>query len=224
MEGHFDYDDTLGAMVWDGKGAHFVPAANLPAELGGPVAKEIITEDEYIRFRDRLPTYRDRLIAMVFRNTGLRVNELLSIEARQCYLRGPDFIIYIRRSKKRVETPFEPMHLQAELGLKLRDYIEGQAMKPTDLVFGNASRSRDSHKITRRGLAFVFAKAGMESIGRPVQAKEFRSLFVKSMIRRQVPMEMASKMLGHEDIRTTQRHYLALSGDERRAIAEGIPV
>jgi len=194
------------------------------AELGGPVAPEILTEDQYVLFRDCLPTYRDRLIAMVFRNTGLRVNELLAIEVRHCHLRSPDFIIYIRRLKKRVDTPFEPMHLQTELGLKLRDYIEGQAMKPTDLVFGNAGRARGSHKITRRGLAFVFAKAGIEAIGRPVQAKEFRSLFVKSMIRRQVPMEMASKMLGHENIRTTQRHYFALSGDERRAIAQGIPV
>ncbi len=196
----------------------------LPAELGGPVVKEIITEDQYLAFRDCLPTLRDRLIAMVFRNTGLRVNELLAIQVRHCHLRSPDFILHVRRLKKRGETPFEPIHVQTELGLKLRDYIEGQGMKPTELVFGNAGRARDSHKITRRGLAFVFAKAGKEAIGRPVQAKEFRSLFVKSMIRRKVPMEMASKMLGHEDIRTTQRHYFALSGDERRAIAEGIPV
>lgn len=196
----------------------------LPAELGGPVATELLTEDQYVRFRDALPTLRDRLIAMVFRNTGLRVNELLAIEVRHCQLRNPDYIVYIRRLKKREEAPFEPMHLQTELGMKLRDYIESQGMKPTELLFGNSGSARNSHKISRRGLAFVFAKAGMDSIGRPVAPKEFRSLFVKSMIRRNVPMEVASKMLGHEDIRTTQRHYFALSGDERRAIAEGIPV
>ena len=39
-----------------------------------------------------------------------------------------------------------------------------------------------------------------------------------------VPMAMASKMIGHEDLRTTQAHYYALSADRRRVIGEGIPV
>ena len=37
-------------------------------------------------------------------------------------------------------------------------------------------------------------------------------------------MAMASKMVGHEDIRTTQAHYYKLSADRRRVIGEGIPV
>ena len=37
-------------------------------------------------------------------------------------------------------------------------------------------------------------------------------------------MSMASKTVGHKDIRTTQAHYYALSADRRRVIGEGIAV
>ena len=56
------------------------------------------------------------------------------------------------------------------------------------------------------------------------QPKWFRSFFVQTMVDGGVPMAMASKMVGHEDIRTTQAHDYALSADRRRAIGEGISV
>ena len=59
---------------------------------------------------------------------------------------------------------------------------------------------------------------------RPVQPKEFRSFFVHTMVDGGVPMAMASKMVGHDDIRTTRAHYFTLSADRRRIIGEGIPV
>jgi integrase len=39
-----------------------------------------------------------------------------------------------------------------------------------------------------------------------------------------VPMAMASKMVGHDDIRTTQKYYYELSEVKRQVIGEGIPV
>ena len=97
-------------------------------------------------------------------------------------------------------------------------------MTLTEHVFGNEGGSRGSNKITARGIRFVFDKAGNASIGRPVQPKEFRSFFVQTMVDGGVSMAMASKMVGHEDIRTTQAHYYARSADRRRVIGEGIPV
>ena len=64
-------------------------------------------------------------------------------------------------------------------------------MAATDRVFGNSGTARGSGKITARGLRFVFAKAGLASIGRPVQPKEFRSFFVQTMVDGGVPMAMA---------------------------------
>jgi len=91
-------------------------------------------------------------------------------------------------------------------------------------VFRNSSTARGSTKITARGLRFVFEKAGIASIGRPVQPKEFRSFIVQTMVDGGVPMAMVSKMVGHEDVRTARSHYYALSADRRRVIGEGIPM
>ena len=61
------------------------------ATLDAPVARDVLTQAEYEAFRDALPTWRDRLIVMVLRNTGLRINEVLSLEVRHCALDGLAF-------------------------------------------------------------------------------------------------------------------------------------
>ena len=196
----------------------------VPEHLDGQVTQDVLTQVEYERFRNALPNWRDRLIAMVLRNTGLRVNEVLGLGVKECALDGPTSIIYVQRSKKRRETQYEPIYINPGLGVQLRDYIKGQQMTMTEQVFGNAGTSRGSHKITARGLRFVFEKVGIVSLGRPVQPKEFRSFFVQTMVNGGVPMEIDSKMVGHEDILTTQAHYFALNVEQRRMIGEGIPV
>lgn len=160
---------------------------------------------------------------MLLRNTGLRINELLKLPAAHCALEGPSFIVYIERSKKR-QTVYEALYLNPGLGVQLRDYIKGNNYTMTERIFGGGDNKRDSRKITQRGLRFIFDKAGREAIGRPVSPKMFRSFFVQTMVDGNVPMAMASKMVGHEDIRTTQAHYYALSADRLRIIGEGIPV
>ena len=52
----------------------------------------------------------------------------------------------------------------------------------------------------------------------------FRAFFVQTMEDGGVPVAMASLMVGHSDIRTTQTHYYRLSADRRRIIGEGIAV
>ena len=196
----------------------------LPALIDGLVAQDVLTQDEYEAFKAALPASRDRLIAMLLRNTGIRVNELLSLEIRHCMLDGPAFIIYVQRSKKRGATEYEPLYINPGLGVQLRDYIRGNAYAQTERLFGNGPNERDSRKITARGLRFVFEKTGRQSIGRKVSSRDFRSFFVQTMVDGGVPMSMASKMVGHEDIRTTQAHYYKLSADRRRVIGEGISV
>ena len=189
---------------------------NLPAipTLDAPLMRDTLTQGEYETFRDALTNWRDRLICMVLRNTGLRINEVLELQVRFCALDGPSSIIYIQRSKKRGQAETEPIYINPNLGVQLRDYIKGRFLKPTDKVFN----------IKARGLRTAFEKAGITALGRPVQPKEFRSLFVQTMVDGGVDMATASKMVGHTDIRTTQKHYYTLSAVRRQVIGEGIPV
>ena len=199
-----------------------------PALVGAEVAQDTLTQDEYEAFKAALPSWRDRLICMMLRNTGLRINKLLSLPGAQCALGGPSYVIHVVRSKKRkgieTTTVYEPIYINPGLGVQLRDYIKGNNYTMTEPIFGGGDNQRDARKITQRGLRFIFEKTGRESIGRPISPKAFRSFFVQTMVDGNVPMAMASKMVGHEDIRTTQAHYYVLSADRRRAIGEGIPV
>ena len=194
-----------------------------PALIGTDIAQDTLTQDEYEAFKAVLPSWRDRLICMLLRNTGLRINELLKLTAAECSIEGPSYIIYIRRSKKK-QTVYEPLYINSGLGVQLRDYIKGNNYTMSEPIFGGGGNKRDTRKITQRGLRFIFEKAGREAIGRPISPKAFRSFFVQTMVDGNVPMAIASKMVGHEDIRTTQAHYYNLSAERRRIIGEGIPV
>ena len=194
-----------------------------PALNGAQFAQDTLTQDEYEAFKAALPSWRDRLVCMLLRNTGLRINELLKLPAAHCALEGPSYIVYIRRSKRK-QTVYEALYLNPGLGVQLRDYIKGNNYNMTEPIFGGGDNKRDARKITQRGLRFIFEKIGRDTIGRPISPKMFRSFFVQTMVDGNVPMAMASKMVGHEDIRTTQSHYYNLSADRRRTIGEGIPV
>jgi integrase len=192
---------------------------NLPAipELDAPMVRDTLTQPEYEAFRDALTNWRDRLICMVLRNTGLRINEVLGLQVRFCSLptlENPASVLLIKRSKKRTEARYEPIYINPSLGVQLRDHIKGNFLKPADLVFN----------IKARGLRYAFEAAGIAALGRPVQPKEFRAFFVQTMVDGGVPMAMASKMVGHDDIRTTQKYYYELSEVKRQVIGEGIPV
>ena len=117
------------------------------------------------------------------------------------------------------------MYINPGLGVQLRDYIKGNNISLTDPIFGGGDNKRDARKITQRVLRFnFFDKTGRVAIDRPVSPKKFRAFFVQTMEDGGVPVAMASLMVGHSDIRTTQTHYYRLSADRRRIIGEGIPV
>jgi len=194
-----------------------------PALVGADIARDVLTQDEYEAFKAALPSWRDRLICMLLRNTGLRVNELLQLPLAHCQLGGPSYIIYIQRSKKKTKI-FEAIYINPGLGVQLRDYVKGNDISLDEPIFGGGSNKRDARKITQRGLRFVFDKVGRQAIGRTITPKMFRAFFVQTLEDGGIPPAMASKMVGHEDIRTTQTHYYGLNADRRRIIGEGIPI
>ena len=151
-----------------------------PALVGAEVAQDTLTQDEYEAFKAALPSWRDRLICMMLRNTGLRINELLSLPGAHCALGGPSYVIHVVRSKKRkgieTTTVYEPIYINPGLGVRLRDYIKGNNYTMTEPIFGGGDNQRDARKITQRGLRFIFEKTGRESIGRPAPRRSAASL------------------------------------------------
>ena len=69
----------------------------------GHIAQDPLDQQQYEDFKAALPTWRDVLIAKTLRSTGVRVMEGLRLEGRHYDLSGPDFWIFIQRSKRRAK-------------------------------------------------------------------------------------------------------------------------
>ena len=227
----FPYITLIGPVGRGGPGGRdmtLVPRRGeiipVPPALDAPVVHDGLTQDEYKALRNAMPSHRDRLITMTLRNTGLRIGELLKVEKRHTMLSGPDYIIYIQRSKKRREVEYEPIYLTPDLGANLSDYIRAHQLREIDKIFGNESSQRSGEAITQRGYDKVLRKTAAAVLGRPVSSKELRKLYIQDMVDGGIPMEVAAKMVGHEDPRTTARHYYGLTADRRKAIGERIEV
>lgn len=151
----------------------------------------------------------------MLRSTGLRVMELLRLEARHYDVSGPEFSILVRRSKRRTKRggDYERVYLPPGLGVEVRDYINGNQIGSESRVFS----------ITDRQVRYVFASAGEKSISRPVHPHELRHLYVKTLIDGGVPVLAASKLVGHSDTSTTERWYYDLTAEQRRMIQERMP-
>ena len=192
---------------------------NLQTSGGAPEVYEgALDQAAYQAFKAALPTWRDMLIAMMLRATGLRVLELLRLERRHYDVDGPEYAVVIQRSKRRqrrVKDPqFERVFLPPPLGVEMRHYILGRHLAPEDRVF----------KIGDRWLRRLFWRAGVDAIGRPVHPHEMRHLFLQTLVSGGVPIEAAAKLMGHDDVRTTREWYYDLTREQRRQIGERIPI
>ena len=181
--------------------------------VGSQIEPEPLTQADYEKIKGVLKSYRDLLLCMTLRATGLRINELLRIQADHIQRDGPTISLLIRRSKKG-NNQWEHMYLPPQLGIQLAEYVKGNSILPGERVF----------QIGDRMVRYIFAKAGQTAIGRPVHPHEFRHLYTKTLIDGGLPVEAAAKMLGHDDIRTTMKHYYDLTRAQREEIQRRIPV
>lgn len=182
-----------------------------------------LTEGQYQALKGSFTVWRDILIAMMLKNTGVRIGELLALEVRDCVLAGPDYYIYVQRGKKdkngqrQADQEYERLWLNPVLGVALRDYIK-VADKGQPIGQGRVFQVSD------RNVRYAFARAGERAIGRPVKPHELRGLYIRTMISGGANIELTADMVGHADYRTTQKHYYSATEDQRRYIGEHMPV
>lgn len=190
---------------------------SLPVIVEGQIITGALDQAEYEQFKAGLACWRDVLLAKVLRGTGVRVMELLRLEARHYAVTGPEFHLLIVRTKRKeikYKDKYERVFLPPSLGVEIRDYIKGNNIHSSQRVFA----------ITDRALRYAFEKAGLKTLGRSVHPHELRHLFAKTLIDGGVPVLAASKLMGHTNPKTTEEWYYDLSANQRRAIGERMPV
>ena len=182
--------------------------------VSSQIEPEPLTQTDYEKIKGALKSLRDILLCMTLRATGLRISEVLRVQVDHMEREGPVVTLLIYRGKKGNKTHWERIYLPPQLGTLLWGYVKGNDMNPGERIF----------KLQRRAVGYIFAKAGKAAIGRPVHPHEFRGLYTKTLIDGGLPVEAAAKMLGHDDIRTTMKHYYDLTRGQREEIQRRIPV
>lgn len=189
---------------------------------GQPIKLEAIalTMDEYVLLKQglaRLPrnAYRYVLLAQTLLGTGLRLAEVLRLTPQHVQKVGVDTALTIVRGKTHAAKVAELMPISPELGVALTSFIQGNHIGLRDKLFPTLPKA----------VQMAFRKASEETVGRRIHPKMIRVLYLWHLMEIQgVPIETASKMLGHADIRTTMQYYYKLTPAKKYEINRRIPV
>lgn len=183
----------------------------LPA-LAGTQIKEYphVTEREAQLIWTEAKQPRIRCFVKTLWFTGLRISEVLRLQAKDVRRIGIDWSLNITRSKKRKAQP-ELLPVPRELGQALDDYIQGADMKPSALLF-------PGHENSYRYEVRICAKrAGIEN-WQKIHPHSFRHGFVYDKAGKGIHPYVLSKMCGHSSLGITLQYYQPSERDMREAM------
>lgn len=191
---------------------------NLPARVDGEIVQDPLTQEDYERIKQGFRLYRDLLLCKFLRGTGLRLAEALRVTPEHIEHAGLYTTVLVKRGKQRTKggrkDKWEPLPLHPELAVEVRSYIQGNGVKSGDKVFG----------ITPRRFQQVMEEVSLRQLGHKVHPHQLRGLFVKTFMDRGLSVEITAKLVGHEDPRTTQKHYYELTQQQRWELMRQTPV
>ena len=142
--------------------------------------------------------------------TGLRISEVLRLQAKDVRRVGIDYSLSITRSKKRKAQP-ELLPIPLELGQSPDDYIQGADLKPSAWLFPG---HENSYRYQVRVLA---RKAGLKNWHK-IHPHSFRHGRVYNLASKGIHPYTLSKLMGHSSLGITLQYYQPTEADLREAI------
>lgn len=197
-------------------------AVEIPRKRNNSRHDEIIiwTDDEIKTITDNLGNHRLRFMVYLMLFTGARVGEALGLKyedirtgnvsiMRQCYMGE----IKPPKANSIRNIPIHPILAEE---LKRHKAWHKEEMKKngykTDFVFTTASGSLLDTRNLQRSLSRFYKRIGVE----PKHNHAYRSTFCTQLCKNGVPLEVASKLLGHKSILVTAKHYALVQPENKR--------
>ena len=169
-------------------------------------SKEISLLIRYYNGNDYL-SIRNRMILMVFFDTGIRVSELINMKLDQ--IQDTYFVIYGKGRKERV-VPKNPMvgkYLYKYLNAREKYFMARNCEE--DYVF----LSKNGRRLTGEGIS-KFMKDAADAVGvNPkvrVSPHTCRHTFAHQQLKNGLDLYSLSRLLGHESVSITQRYLEAI--------------
>jgi site-specific recombinase XerD len=171
------------------------PVSRVPKEKENNERDRWLSKDEEKRLLDNCPEWLREIIVFAL-NTGLRQEELLSIEWPRVNLFRKTILI---RNTKNGKPKTLPLNMIALGVLVKRSKVK--SIK-NDYVFFNRNGKKVDPCNLRTSFYIALKKSGIVNF----RFHDLRHTFATRLAQRGVDLYKISKLLGHEDISTTQRY------------------
>ena len=192
------------------------PMKKIPKIKGQKQKKKAFTEMEIEQIRDALkllPKLKEKYMAIIdiLLSTGCRISELCGMKVSE--IEGDKVIVHGKGQKDRI------CYLNAKAQIAIKNWMETEDFKKRASL-GNEylfARKRMDEQNRLLPMDRSSAESALRVIGKIAEVKNvhphrFRRTCATNALKRGMPIEQVSKMLGHESLETTQI-YLDLDED-----------
>lgn len=155
--------------------------------------------DETIEDQDRRA--KVRALIQLMRWSGLAIRDALTIERSEIVKSGSQYHVVTSRQKTgtHVSVPIPPA--------VAKDLLAVANGNPKYVFWsGNGAEETITKTFQYRYIAPLFEAAKIQNEGHMVSHR-LRDTFAVDLLQKGIPLEEVSKLLGHESIKTTERHY-----------------
>jgi integrase len=171
------------------------PVSRIPKEIVNNERDRWLTKDEEERLIINSPEWLRDIILFAL-HTGLRQDELLSLEWSRVSLLRKTILITKTKNGKPKTLPLNKIAINV---LNQRSIV---ASIKNDLVFFNKNGKKICGGIVRKSFHIVLRKAGIKDF----RFHDLRHTFATRLAQAGVDLYKISKLLGHKDIKMTQRY------------------
>ena len=171
------------------------PVSKVQKEKEDNQRERWLSKDEEKRLLDKSPEWLWEIISFAL-NTGLRQDELLSLEWSRVDIFRKTILIKVTKNGKPKTLPLNRIALDV---IKQRSKVK--SIK-NDYVFFSSSGKKINPHVLRKSFYTVLRKAGIENLW----WHDLRHTFATRLAQAGVELYKISKLLGHKDINMTQRY------------------
>ena len=159
--------------------------------------KEIITDEDIEKIRDKCSCKRDLAMIDLLYSTGIRVGELVNLNISDIDFEARECVVFGKGGKER------KVYFDAKAKLHIRDYINSREDN-NPALFVTLDAPYDRLKIS--GVEIRMRNLGRSLNLSRVHPHKFRRTMATRAIDKGMPIEQVQKILGHSQIDTTMQY------------------
>lgn len=159
--------------------------------------KEVISDEEIEKMRDKCKNLRDLAIVDLLYSTGIRIGELVRLNVDDIDFEERECIVFGKGDKER------RVYFDAKTKIHLIGYINSRS-DDNPALFVTLDAPYDRLKIS--GVEIRLRRLGRELGINRIHPHKFRRTMATRAIDKGMPVEQVQKLLGHSQIDTTMRY------------------